>query len=97
MLAPTEVGLPAAIAAKLAEADPEGCSAAAEQLKVQAGKALQRQKEQRAHEKNLQKKNKKPWAPPPKAAKQTQSPPAAKKQAKPFAPKGKLTIKKQQP
>lgn len=97
MLALTDAGLAAAIAAKLAQADPEHCSAAAEELKIKAGKALQRQKEQRAHEKNLQKKNKKPWAPPPKAAKAPQNPPAAKKQARPFAPKGKLTIKKQQP
>lgn len=97
MLALTDVGLAAAIAAKLAQADPEHCSAAAEELKIKADKALQRQKEQRAHEKNLQKKNKKPWAPPPKAAKAPQNPPAAKKQARPFAPKGKLTIKKQQP
>ena len=97
MLALTDVGLAAAIAARLAQADPEGCSAAAEQLKLQAGKVLQRQKEQRAHEKNLQKKRQKPWASPPKEEKQARSAAPAQKQARPFAPKGKLTIKKQKP
>lgn len=94
MLALTDVGLAAAIAAKLAQADPEGCGPAAQQLKAQSEKALQRQKEQRAHEKNLQKKNKKPWAPPPKERKQAQPAPKAEKQVKQFAPKGRLTIKK---
>lgn len=95
MLALTDVGLAAAIAAKLAQADPEGCGSVAQQLKAQSEKALQRQKEQRAHEKNLQKKNKKPWAPPPKERKQAQPAPKAEKQVKRFAPKGRLTIKKQ--
>lgn len=92
MLAITDVGLAAAVAEKLVQNAPEQCSLAAEELKLQAGKAVQRQKERRAHEKNLQKKSRKPWAPPPKEVKQTQ--PSAK-QGKPFAPKGKLTIKKQ--
>ena len=91
MLALTDIGLAAAIADKLAAADQLHCAAAAEELKVQAGKALQRQKERRAHEKNLQKKKNKPWAPPP--PKEEKRPPKAQK--KPFAPKGKLTIKKQ--
>ena len=92
MLALTDIGLASAIADKLAAADPEHCAAAAEELKVAAGKALQRQKERRAHEKNLQKKKNKPWAPPPPKA-EKRSPKAVPK--KPFAPKGKLTIKKQ--
>ena len=91
MLALTDIGLAAAIADKLAAADQSHCAAAAEELKVQAGKALQRQKERRAHEKNLQKKKNKPWAPPP--PKEEKRP--LKAQKKPFAPKGKLTIKKQ--
>lgn len=94
MLALTDVGLAAAIAAKLADADPEGCSAAAQALKHQAEKVLQRQKEQRAHEKNLQKKGRKPWAPPPEQKAAAPKPP---RESKPFAPRGKLTIKKQRP
>ena len=122
MLALTDVGLAAAIAAKLAQADPEGCGPAAQQLKAQAEKALQRQKEQRAHEKNLQKKNKKPWAiqsseknnsRPPRRAEGVRGGTGAPARGgmersdacsaeharplKPFAPKGKLTIKKPQP
>ena len=92
MLALTDIGLAAAIAEKLAQADPERCGSVAEELKLQAGKALQRQKERRAHEKNLQKKKNKPWAPPPPKA-EKRSPKALPK--KPFAPKGRLTIKKQ--
>lgn len=91
MLALTDIGLAAAIAEKLAQADPERCGGAAEELKLQAGKALQRQKERRAHEKNLQRKQRKPWAPPPKEEKPAPKAPAEKK---PFAPRGKLTIKK---
>lgn len=104
MLALTDVGLAAAIAAKLAAADPDRCSAAAEALKLQAEKALQRQKEQRAHEKNLQKKNKKPWAmqapkkkdaAPSKSGERRDAGSAERaRPAKTFAPKGKLTIKK---
>lgn len=91
MLALTDIGLAAAIAEKLAQADPERCGGPAEELKLQAGKALQRQKERRAHEKNLQCKQRKPWAPPPKEEKPAPKAPVEKK---PFAPRGKLTIKK---
>ncbi len=94
MVALTDVGLASAIAQKLAAADPERWGESAAQLKLQAGKALQRQKEQRTHEKKLQRKQQKPWAPPPKAE---QPAPKAPQQKKPFAPKGKLTVKKQQP
>ena len=79
MLALTDVGLAAAIAAKLAQADPEHCSAAAEELKIKADKALQRQKEQRAHEKKLERAAAKPWAAP----------------ARPASPKGAEGRKKQ--
>lgn len=91
MLALTDIGLAAAIAEKLAQADPERCGGPAEKLKLQAGPALQRQKERRAHEKNLQRKQRKPWAPPPKEEKPAPKAPVEKK---PFAPRGKLTIKK---
>ncbi|WP_130870427.1 L7Ae/L30e/S12e/Gadd45 family ribosomal protein [Intestinimonas massiliensis (ex Afouda et al. 2020)] len=91
MLALTDIGLAAAIAEKLAAADPDRCAAAAEELKTAAGKALQRQKERRAHEKNLQKKSRKPWAPPPP---KEEKPAPKEPPKKPFAPRGKLTIKK---
>ena len=65
-----------------------------EQLKIEAGRALQRQKERRAHERNLQKRNKKPWASPPREGKQEGMPPTQERGAKSFVPKGKLTIKK---
>lgn len=94
MLALTDVGLAAAIAGKLAQDDPEGCGGAAAELKIQAEKALQRQKERRAHEKNLQRNRRKPWAPPPPEQKRAELA-GSEKGAKPFAPKGRLTIKKQ--
>ena len=68
MLALTDVGLASALAGKLAGADPEQYGAAAAELAVRAEKTLQRQKEQRRHEKNLQTGKKKPWAAPPKEA-----------------------------
>ena len=92
MLALTDIGLASAVAEKLAQADPERCAAGAEELREKAGKALQRQKEQRAHEKKLQRKAQKPWAPPPREEKPAQK---ASPERKPFAPRGKLTIKKQ--
>lgn len=64
MLALTDVGLASALAGKLAGADPEQYGAAAAELAVRAEKTLQRQKEQRRHEKNLQTGKKKPWAAP---------------------------------
>ena len=91
MLALTDHGLAASFARKLAEADGEQYGDTAAALEEKARRALQRQKERRAHEKNLQKKKNKPWAPPPPKA-EKRSP---KAQKKPFAPKGKLTIKKQ--
>ena len=94
MLALTDIGLAAAIAEKLAQVNPSACAAAAEELKVAAGKALQRQKEQRAHEKKLQRKAQKPWTPLPR---ETKPVPKAQKEPKKFALKGKLTIKKQRP
>lgn len=66
MLAVTDFGLAAAIADKLAAAQPERYGPAAEQLRTKADRALQRQKEKRQHEKNVQQGKKKPWAAPPK-------------------------------
>ena len=65
MVALTDAGLAAALVEKLAQADPEACGAAAEALRGKADKQLQRQKEQRAHEKKLARAGRKPWAPPP--------------------------------
>ena len=75
MLALTDIGFASTIVKKLAAADPEKYGAAAASLDVKAAKALQRQKEQRQHEKNLKQGKHKPWAPPPKA----EEPPAPKK------------------
>ena len=81
MLALTDIGFASTIVKKLAAADPDKYGAAATSLDVKATKALQRQKEQRQHEKNLKQGKRKPWAPPPKAE-ETPKPakaPAAKK------------------
>ena len=75
MLAVTDAGLAASLAEKLAAQDPKTYSPAAGQLSEKAARALQRQREQRAHEKNLQKKKQKPWAPPGRA----KGPPDGKK------------------
>ena len=49
---------------KLAARDPERYGPAAQQLRQKADRVLQRQKEKRQHEKNLQNGKKKPWAVP---------------------------------
>ena len=92
MLALTDVGLASALAGKLAGADPEQYGAAAAELAVRAEKTLQRQKEQRRHEKKLQKGEKKPWAAPP-ARKESPPEPAGKR----ALPRGRLTVKKKTP
>jgi len=83
MLALTDIGFASAIAKKLAAADPEKYGAAAASLDGKAAKALQRQKEQRQHEKNLKQGKRKPWAPPPPEKKEeplaSPKTPAAKK------------------
>ena len=80
MLALTDTGLAAALAEKLAQAHPEA-AAAAEELSGKAARALQRQKEQRAHEKKLERMGRKPWAAPPKPGGQKKAP-AAKQRTK---------------
>ena len=83
MLALTDIGFAASLVKKLAAADPEKYGAAAAALDTKAAKALQRQKEQRQHEKNLREGKRKPWAPPPAPKKdepsQASKSPAAKK------------------
>lgn len=92
MLALTDVGLAAALLARLAAGAPETYGAAAAELSEKADKALQRQKEQRRHEKKLQKGGRKPWAAPP-ARKESPPEPAGKR----ALPRGRLTVKKKTP
>lgn len=92
MLALTDVGLAAALLARLAAGAPETYGAAAAELSEKADKALQRQKEQRHHEKKLQKGGRKPWAAPP-ARKESPPEPAGKR----TLPRGRLTVKKKTP
>ena len=83
MLALTDAGFAGAVAKQLAKVDPEQYGAAAEQLDAKARKVLQRQKEQRQHEKNLRLGKRKPWAPPPVKA---QPSPAEPEKPAPPAP-----------
>ena len=92
MLALTDVGLAAALLARLAAGAPETYGAAAAELSEKADKALQRQKEQRRHEKKPQKGGRKPWAAPP-ARKESPPEPAGKR----TLPRGRLTVKKKTP
>ena len=73
MLALTDAGFSAAVAEKLAARDPDRYGSAAQQLREKADRVLQRQREQRQHEKNLRQGKRKPWAPAP--PKEGQSPP----------------------
>lgn len=66
MAAFTDMGFAASLAAKLAIADPEQYGEAAAQLDGKAQKVLQRQKEQRVHEKRIREGKSKPWSPPAK-------------------------------
>lgn len=56
---------PASLTQKLAVRAPERYGPAAQQLREKADRVLQRQREQRQHEKNLREGKKAPWAPPP--------------------------------
>ena len=82
MLALTDIGLASSLVKKLSAADPDKYAAAAAALDVKAAKALQRQKEQRRHEKNLREGKRKPWAPPP-PPRQEDAAPKAKPTAAP--------------
>lgn len=66
MLAVMDVGLASALVKKLAAEDPEKFSVTAQQMEERAARALQRQREKRAHEKNLREGKRKPWVAPPK-------------------------------
>ncbi len=65
MAALTDAGFAASVAKKLAAYDSEAYGPAALALDEKAEKVLQRQKQQRRHERNVQRGKKKPWAPPP--------------------------------
>ena len=99
LAAVTDVGFASSLAAKLALLDQARYGELSAALDIKAQKALQRQKEQRQHEKNLREGKRKPWAPPPgekktgsashKAPVRVSPPPPGR----PKAPRGKITIK----
>ena len=92
MLALTDIGFAASLVKKLAAIDPDKYGAAATALDTKATKALQRQKEQRQHEKNLKQGKHKPWAPPPPPKAEENSPAPKPHAAKKPGPTGrKLT------
>ena len=68
MLAITDYGLAAAFAQKLAAVDQEQYGDTAALLEEKAQRALQRQKEQRRHEKKMERAAAKPWAAPARPA-----------------------------
>ena len=65
MLALTDAGFAAALVEKLAARDPEKYGPAAQRLREEADRLLQRRKERRRHERNLRMGKRKPWDPPP--------------------------------
>lgn len=77
MLALTDVGLAAALLARLAAGAPETYGAASAELSEKADKALQRQKEQRRHEKKLQKAKRSRGRPRPPGRSPRRSPPGS--------------------
>ena len=87
MLALSDAGFAASIVEKLSAQNPERYGPAAQQLRTNADKMLQRQKEKRQHEKNLREGKRKPWAPPPTQQKADDKPSAPQSQ-RPPRPKG---------
>ena len=63
----TFAGMAASFLNKLAAADPERYGETAAMLDAKAKRVLQRQREQRQHEKNLARGKQKPWCAPPKS------------------------------
>lgn len=61
MISINEIGFAAALVKKLCALNPDLYQSAYEQLEQKASKSLQRQKEKRAHEKNLLRGKKKSW------------------------------------
>lgn len=87
MLALTDTGLAASLLKKLSALDPERYGETAAALDTKAVKVLKRQKEQRAHEKNLQRGKAKPWAVPEKSGAERRS--AEKGKAPPLTARGR--------
>lgn len=97
MLALTDAGFSAAVTEKLAARDPDKYGPAAGQLREKADRVLQRQKEQRQHEKNLRQGKQKPWAPPP-PPREDAGPPARRSKRPASGPGGRrLTGKFRKP
>jgi ribosomal protein L7Ae-like RNA K-turn-binding protein len=71
VLAFTDTGLAAAAAKKLNQLDPDRYGQASQRLDHKAEKTLRRQRERKAKEKAVEKRQKKPWAPPPAGKKKT--------------------------
>lgn len=88
MMAFTDPGFAASFTKKLAALDPDRYAPASEQVGKKAEKALQRQKEQRQHEKNLRERKVKPWAAPPAEKRPAQS---QKKTGKAPSPSGRTS------
>ncbi len=88
MLALTDPGFAASILEKLAARDPERYAPAAQTLREQADRVLQRQKERRQHEKNLREGRRKPQAPSPAEHKSARpKPPDRKRSPAPAGPR----------
>lgn len=67
MAALTDAGMAASFLNKLAAADPERYGETAAALDAKAKRVLERQREQRRHEKNLARGKQKPWCAPPRS------------------------------
>lgn len=93
MVAFTDAGFAASLVKKLSAQDPETYSDAASQLDAKAQKVLQRQREQKVHEKNQREGKHKPWAAPAAPAPNA-PPPTPGKSVSPLRPRGKITVKK---
>ena len=94
----TDTGLAAALAQRLADADPDTYAESARRLELKARRAAERRQEQLAHEKNVRRGKSKPASPPPqpeeprkqpRKSSQGPRPPrtdrAARKKASPYA------------
>ena len=64
ILALTDAGFAATTAERLSVLNPD-CASVAAELRLRANRVLERQQEQKRHEKNLRKGKRPPWAPPP--------------------------------
>lgn len=93
MAAFSDAGFAASLVKKLSAQDPETYGDAASQLGAKAQKVLQRQREQKVHEKNQREGKRKPWAAPTAPA-PAAPPPVPGKSDPPLRPRGKIIVKK---